>query len=162
MYTNPTYQEIKQLQQKDNAYDDALKKSRELRAKRDALIRKRDSMNQDNLKRLEHLLPDNVDNIRLVIDLNNVAARHNLSLNNIDLGNIGGKVERAPGDTTPVGQVTLSFSVSTNSYDTFRAFIQDLEHSLRVLDIVSLGFSTGNSANSAVDYQMTIRTYWLH
>jgi hypothetical protein len=60
----------------------------------------------------------------------------------------------------PVGSGELGFGV-TASYDDFRAFLADIEHSLRLLDVEKIDFKNA-AAGDKNDYNFTIRTYWLH
>lgn len=167
MYTNPAYQGeggIKALQAQASGYDTALNNSQELKKVRDVLIARRNTFPDGELQKLEKILPNNVDNIRLIIDINGVAARHTLSLKNVLLGNISdtSKTRSAAAvgaSGSPVGSVELGFTVSA-SYNNFLAFLVDLEHSLRVIDIEKITFTTAE--NNLNDYTITIRTYWLH
>ena len=116
------------------------------------------------MQKLGRILPDNVDNIRLIIDINGIAARHLLSINNIDMGAVSDSATSrnalAVGSSgSAIGSVELGFTI-TASYDDFLAFIQDLEHSLRVVDIETISFSASDEAID--DFQVNIRTYWLH
>ena len=168
MYTNNTYQGpdgIKILQTRSSAFDDALNKAKELKASRDSLISKRNTFAADDVQKLERVLPDNVDNIRFIIEINSIAARHSLSLKNVALGSISdAKTARsalavgASGD--PVGSAEISFSLSA-TYDDFLSFLQDLEHSLRIVDIEKISFKS-DSASDKYEYSLTVRTYWLH
>jgi Tfp pilus assembly protein PilO len=164
MYTDPQYQSLKALQAQAAEYDDALGKAQDLRKIRDDLLSKRNTFKPDSLVRLEHALPDNVDNIRLIIDINNVAARHGLSLASITVGTVSNSsTARSPlavgssGDA--VGSVSVGFAV-TASYDDFLAFLHDLEHSLRIVDVEDISFTA--SDRGLMSYTVTIRTYWLH
>jgi len=56
--------------------------------------------------------------------------------------------------------VDLGFTV-TAPYTTFQAFLADLEHSLRLIDVEKITFKGAGTADSA-DYTLSIRTYWLH
>lgn len=164
LYTNGAYQQAKGLQAQVAAFDTALTTANSLRAQRDALISKRNTFSAENVQKLEHTLPDNVDNIRFIIDINNIAARHNLSLKNVSLGSIsdsknkrGALAVGSSGD--PVGSAEVGFSLSA-SYDNFLAFLQDLEHSLRIVDIGKISFKQGQGGT--YEFNMTIKTYWLH
>ncbi len=167
VYTNPTYQASKALATKAASYDNALTKSQELRTERDKLLSKRNTFAPDDVQKIEEILPDNVDNIRLIIDINNIASRHGLSLSNVQIGNVGSGAAAsaaaalsASAGAGPVGSVDIGFSVTT-SYDTMLSFIQDIEHSLRLIDIQKLSFAApGDTGNSS--YSFNIRTYWLH
>jgi Tfp pilus assembly protein PilO len=163
-YTDPAYQAAQAMAAQNTSYDDALNKSAQLHAMRDQLLAKRNSFSADDITKLEYVLPDNVDTIRLIIDVNSIAARHNLSLTNVQLGSLGGGVSASPGavgtGSGPVGNVDVGFSITTD-YPTFLAFMQDLEHSQRLLDIDKLSFSAPASG-SQTSYAFSIRTYWLH
>ncbi len=166
LYTNGTYQHIKSLQTQVGAFDEALTTANSLKAQRDALLSKRNTFSAEDVQKLERILPDNVDNIRFVIDINNIAARHSLSLKNVSLGTVsdsktarGALAVGASGD--PVGSAEIGFSL-TASYDDFLAFLQDLEHSLRIVDIGKISFKPATTAGNSYDFAMTIKTYWLH
>ncbi len=166
VYTNPAYEGangVKGLQAQVKSYDDALNKSQELKEVRDKLVSKFNTFSPDDKTKLQEMLPDNVDNIRLAIDINNIAAKHSLSIKNLSVGNSQNKNTKnaaAVGASSgPIGSVELGFSV-TSSYDTFLAFLSDLEHSLRVVDVESVSFAASDTGIN--DYTLTIRTYWLH
>ena len=166
-YTNPAYQGaegVKALQAREKSYDDALTKSQELKMVRDQLLSKFNTFSSEDKDKLLAMLPDNVDNIRLVIDINNVAARHNLAVKNLQIGEtISGKSSRntaAVGASgSKVGSVDFGFTVSSD-YEGFLSFLSDLEHSLRLIDVEKIGFSV--SQTNINDYSFSIRTYWLH
>jgi Tfp pilus assembly protein PilO len=113
----------------------------------------------EDMANLLKLLPDNIDNVRLIIDIDEMAKAHGLP--------IGGFKAETSADTSKVigaskanyGTLTLSFSVSAN-YNAFLAFMKDLERSLRILDITSINFNASDT-RSVYDYSVTIKTYWL-
>lgn len=164
MYTDPTYQASKKIKGEVVSYDDALTKSQQLRRLRDELIAKRNTFDQASLERLQRMVPDNVDNIRLIIDINGMAARHGLSLTDVELGEFSDSARErdalavgGSGDT--IGSVTLGFSLSA-TYDELLLFLQDLEHSLRIIDVENLTFDVTTTEEN--NYDFTVRTYWLH
>lgn len=162
-YTNGAYQSSKALGAQRGAYDTALSTAHDLKQQRDDLLKRRDTFTEEDTNKLARLLPDNVDNIRLIIDVNTIAARHQLTLKNVSLGSIGANQQHTTASVgaagAPVGQVELGFTVTAN-FDNFDAFMIDLEHSLRLVDIEKVDFKTGAADNS--DYSVTVRTYWLH
>ena len=164
MYTNPAYKDAQVLAVQANAYEEALQKAQELRTVRDELLAKRNSFSANDIAKLERVLPDNVDNIRLIIDINNIAVRHSLSLTNVSVGEMSdSSVARKEGvvgsSGDPVGSVEVGFTLSA-TYDGYLAFLQDLEHSLRIVDITGVTFKAETSGRNSYDF--TIRTYWLH
>lgn len=163
-YINPTYQTVKTLSAEQASYDDALNKSQQLRTLRDQLLATRASFSADDINKLARVLPDNVDNIRLIIDINNIAARHNLTLSQVQLGQAsntagsGSSLASGPAGSG-VGSVQVGFAV-ISTYDNFLAFEEDLEHSLRVIDVDKISFTAGQ--NDLNTYTFEIKTYWLH
>lgn len=162
LYTNPTYQDVKTLQAQAAEYDQALTQSSKLRAARDQLLARRNTFSTDDVRKLERVLPDNVDNIRLIIDMDNIAARYGLKVKNVVLG----ASSATPGSQTAsvgqgsqvVGTVELGFSVDA-TYDNFIAFLEDLQRSVRIVDVESIKFSA--AAGDLNTYNLQIRTYWL-
>jgi Tfp pilus assembly protein PilO len=163
-YINPTYQEIKGLAVQSASYDEALTKSQQLRSLRDQLLATRASFSEDDVNKLGRMLPDNVDNIRLIIDINNIASRHSLTLSGISVGDTSSSASQqsalavAPSGSA-IGSVEVGFSVTTD-YDTFLSFLADLEHSLRIVDVDQLSVTTGTGDLN--QYALQIKTYWLH
>lgn len=164
LYIDPTYQDIKKIQVQVSSYNDALNKSQEFRKLRDEKIAAYNTFKTSDKQKLEKILPDNVDNIRLIIDINNIAARHNLALKNVEIGTVSDSASArsalAVGTSgEAVGSVELGFVVSS-TYEDFLAFLQDVEHSLRVVDVESISFTAGDT--NVYDFDVRIRTYWLH
>ena len=165
VYTNPTYQGtegIKELSAEAAQYDKALTQSSQLRSARDELLAKRNTFATDDVRKLERVLPDNVDNIRLIIDIQNIAARYHLQVRNVALGassadSQGGALSVGSGSQA-VGSVELGFGISA-TYNDFIAFLQDLEKSVRVVDVEAITFSTSDGDQQ--NYKLQIKTYWL-
>ncbi len=164
VYINPTYQHTKELALQKQSYDGALDKLNELLKRRDDLLAERATFASQDVLKLEHVLPDNVDNIRLVIDINNIAARHSLVLTDVSLGTVSdGATARNAVAVGPsgsdLGSVEVGFAVKA-TYEEFVAFLQDVEHSLRIVDVSKISFIA--SPTDLNTYTFTIRTYWLH
>lgn len=167
-FTQGKIAEFKEVQKVNAEYQQALDNSEKLIKVRDAVLKSYNEISPEDQERLNLLLPDNVDNVRLIIDVNGVAARHNLAVKNIkttaSAANSSSATAAAPQNTGRINvpstydTVTLSFNVSTN-YETFIAFLRDLEASLRILDISKITLSVGD--NGIYDYGVELKTYWL-
>ncbi len=109
-----------------------------------------------DITRLKKFLPDSIDNVRLIIDINNIASAKGMTIRNIS---IKGNDSSAIGpDSRLYGVATLGFSVS-GPYETFKRFLGALETSLRLVDINSLSFSAGDK--NQYEYNLEIKAYWL-
>lgn len=110
--------------------------------------------------RLNRLLPDAIDNVRLIIDVENIARKYGMiprvrSFVQDDKSGTGASVSLA---TRSYNTVTFAFSVS-GSYDTLQRFTRNLEQSLRLVDIKKIEFKTEDS--DYYEYDIEIETYWL-
>jgi len=157
-YVDPTYSEVKELRIEQADYDRALSNSKELQAERDKLLTKFNNMSASDLDKLTKLLPDNIDNVRLIIDIDNIASTYGMRVRNFKTET--GETSEVVGlNQTPYGTLTLTFS-TTATYSTFLAFMNDLEKSLRLIDVASVQFAASD-VNQLYDYSVSIKTYWL-
>lgn len=164
LYTKPTYDGVQASRASMGQYDEALQKAAELQELKQSLLSRYNAFNPTELDRLGKLLPDHIDNVRLILDLDGIASRNGLALQNVTVST----PTSAQGSDTAIGSlgaskqkydsVTLSFTTQ-GGYDTFLRFLGDLESSLRIVDLVSLSLTQG-SGQSYI-YDVTIRTYWL-
>jgi len=162
-YVNPTWTgEIAATKIAIENYDLALASASEYSAQQNELASARNAIDQSNLTRLSTLLPDSVDNVELILDLNALAARSGLSLSNVDVRSAPeqpkntGIVPVSKGD--PVSSVDLSLT-AVGTYPALQAFLTGVEKSARLLDIREI-FVKG-SDTGVYNYQMTVRLYWL-
>lgn len=176
VYTRPAYTTAKAIQAEVSQYDAALDKSRELQELKRSLLARYNTFGTDQLARLSKLLPDHIDNVRLTLDLDSMAARHGMAIQNVTLNTPAKKTDdkKAPTILGTLGtkqreydSLTLQF-VTAGTYSDFVSFMNDLESSLRIVDIVALTIEpsgTGNQSTVSEEpfyrYSVSIRTYWL-
>lgn len=159
-FTDPVFEQIKTLQAEKDTLNRALSNAKKLREAQDKLLAEFRSIPADDLERLNKLVPDNVDNVRLIIDINNIAKPYGMAIRNIQIKTEEGKAENTviEGGAEKQGAVRLGFSV-TGSYNNFKSFVADLAKSLRLVDVTASGFSSGDK--EVYDYNVEIQTYWL-
>lgn len=167
LFIDPQYKEIKDLQEERVDNDGLLALSQELQNKRDKLHTAFNSISASEKEALQKLLPNTVDNVRLILDINDIAEAHNVTIRNIAVS--GDDEEEKPKDqgevesalSNVIGVMTLSFSVST-TYDVFIQILKDLEESLRIVDVVKLTVNNTNDPKGEVlNFGITLNTYWL-
>ena len=161
LYIDPTYGRVKELLSEQGQIDQALSRSKELQDVRDSLLARYNTFPTSELDRLQKLVPDHVDNVRLILDLDSMAAKYGMRVRDVDIG--GEAVRQDAGtsigsDDSAYESVVLSFTVS-GTYDTFRQFLADLERSLRLVDIVGLQFKA--SETGIYNFTFNVKTYWL-
>jgi hypothetical protein len=145
------------------ADDQALAAAKTYAMQQNQLASARDAIDQANLSALATFIPDSVDNVGLILDLNALAARSGFSVANIDVAagaqsTVRGTGVPSPSESNRVGSVNLSLTGS-GTFASLQSFLKGVERSARLLDvrdIVVKGSDTG-----VYTYQMTIRIYWL-
>lgn len=157
-YIDPTYTDVQAKQEQKSELETALKNSAEFKAQKDLSLQKFNSIDESEKQKLSKFLPDHIDNIRLIIDIDEMAKTYGMRIRNFKT-DTNEKQDVIGKDNAPYGTLTLSFS-TTASYNTFLAFLRDLEHSLRVIDVAAVQFASSDT-NQLYDYNITVKTYWL-
>lgn len=162
-FIDPTYDEIKTLRAEEATLNAALTRALELQSTRDQLLSRYNTFSPEDLARLEKLLPDHVDNVRLVLDMDGIASQYGMRIRNVSIEKQ--EVQQKKARNQQVGpderlyeSMLLSFSVN-GDYSTFRSFLKDLEQSLRLVDIETVSFNATDTG--FYDVTVGLRTYWL-
>jgi hypothetical protein len=182
MFTNPIFNDISALKAQVASYNEALNNSKALENERDILTAKYNTIDPNDLAKLQKLLPDNIDNIRLILEIGQIASPYGMTLTNVKYNATsdtntssavasaaivqGGAVPSA--ESSDYGTFNLEFSTS-GSYDNFINFTKDLENNLRMVDISSIIFSSNTGASviakagtpEIYTYDFKIKTYYL-
>ena len=119
------------------------------------------SISQTDLDKLNKFIPSHIDNVNLIIDVNNIAAKQGMTIKNVRVGgttNSTGATDSSLSSPNGILPATMSFSVSGN-YQTLLGFLDDLANSLRVVDPVSLSFAVDEKGLN--QYNFEIKTYWV-
>jgi Tfp pilus assembly protein PilO len=160
----PRYNNTKDLRGEVTELEGALQKAADLRRERARLIETYNTFTNSDIEKLVTLLPANVDNVRLAIDIEQLAATSGLILKEANVE----EARSVVADTNATGQVlgTLDMNISLlGGYGSFVNFVADLEKSLRMIDIKQVGFSSQQSGadgdNDYYQFTMKFATYWL-
>jgi len=102
-YTRPTYDEIGNLKADVDEFNQALEKSKELQELKQGLLSRYNTFSQTDLSKLEKLLPNHVDNVRLILDLDNLASRYGMAVQNVL---ISSSAEEDSQDVTVLGSLS--------------------------------------------------------
>lgn len=169
---NPRYQEVLTMRKEVASYGSRLATAQKLKLSREELIAKYNSIPKADLDNLKVLLPESVDNIRLIIQLDSLATKNGLSsLRNVqyDATKTDQSTKPETTSTTQVAQKTygefvMSFETS-GQYKNFLSFISDLEQNLRLVDVSSVAFNQSSGVEKgladSLRYTVTLKTYWL-
>lgn len=159
---NPIYGEVKSLSADAVQYKEAIKKGKEFDLKIGNLTVQKDELPSEDVERLEKMIPNNVDNVRLIIEIDTLAKKYTNGIRNIKVAELKAPTsasERARRSESTFETINLSFSVQM-TYDQFTMFLKDLESNLRLADVTSLSFIPVDTG-SIYEFNISMKTYWL-
>lgn len=146
-YTQPTYQATDAIQGEIDKYETALSQVNEIQQIRDDLLRQYNQLPRTNLYVMSRVLPERLDTVRMLIELNQIALRHNMTVQDItftertDAQQNRSRNNEEDSQPKPYESVKVNFAV-TGTYEDVNSFVQDVERSTRLIDIIQ--FQVGN------------------
>ena len=166
-------------------YNKALDNVKELQKTFDNLVGTYKNITQEDKDKLEHFLPNTANNIKFILEIENIANLHSMPIKNIKFqaqnalkdpnAATGAQPTKATGitvnnsaDSRTYGTFPIEFTTE-GDYDTFTAFLHDIEHNLRLVDVKSISFAVpptpvkfGEGPNPNIyTYSLKVETYWL-
>lgn len=160
-FTSPTYQDVKALRVSAGEYRNVIENISRIAERRDALLVTYQEIPRFEIDRLIKILPDNIDAVRLALDLDTIAARYGVTIKDVQV-----ETKPDPNSTLAVlpdyaqayekATVTLSF---VSNYRNFTRILYDLETSLRIMDVKSVAFK--NEDSGLYEHEIKVVTYWL-
>ncbi|MEN9604935.1 MAG: hypothetical protein RJB39_620 [Candidatus Parcubacteria bacterium] len=188
-FTKPKITELKSQQLEVQKLEAAIANARKLDSRIDALTKTKNSISQADRDKMQIMLPDNVENVKLIIDFDKMlqAMVEERGTLNLYKGEGQGaskkvsiespKITQSTGasqfnstiDSSKLGVANLSFSVDL-TYSDFLEFLNRIEHSKRIMDIESIDFSTpelgaavinAGNVDPVYSFNISLKTYWL-
>lgn len=172
----PNYKEVNVLNKDIGIYKTALADSVELQQTHDALFETYKNIPSPYREKLNKLLPNTVNNIKFILEVEQIASRYNMPVKNIkfdpkkaeeeeNVNPRGVMIISDKDKILPYGVFPIEFTVS-GSYSSFVMFIKDLEENLRVADVKSISFKTlpdnkTQFISDLHDFNIKLETYWL-
>lgn len=146
----------------------ALENSNKLREASQELVDRYNELADSDKAGIDRLLPDRVDNVQLVIDINSIADKYGMTIKNVKIRTdeevttarttTRAATTRRSTNSTAEKRAYISFTV-TGNYNQLRNFLTDLARSLRLVDVTELSFTAGDQ--DLYQFNVELRTYWL-
>ncbi|MBX9906977.1 hypothetical protein K2X96_03715 [Patescibacteria group bacterium] len=171
-YVQPTLVDIKRLQTEEKEYQNTIEKASKLKESIDKKKAEINAFDAISVSRLLTMIPDAVDPVLVVMNLDNLASEYRLSLSNItikELEESGGGAAATPeelvdpeggessvSEKAPVIEKEIGFTL-TGTYEDFTEFLGSLEKSLEFFEVVNLEFS--KEEGDLFDFDITLHTY---
>jgi hypothetical protein len=160
---DPLWSDIQQRRAREDQLTGYLADAKIAQAKIDDIKAQYDAFPQGSDDDLHVLLPDSVDSTKLIIDIEAVVTRRGLFMKGPTVSNTSNTV-----NGSSVAATTFAFSVKA-PYPIFRDLLRDLEASLALRDLATIGFTTtgvdsgtkGNPEQYVHTYNIGFTTYSL-
>lgn len=182
---NPLYGDISNLRSEVDTYNVALDNSTELQRTRDGLVETYKNIKKEDRERLEHFLPNTVNNIKFILEIERIANIHSMPVKNIKfdpqrvqdakgttvntMASSSGVVitPNDPSSSKPYGIFPVEFTTE-GDYNTFVMMLKDIEQNLRLVDVKSVSFAVPEAKSllpgvnpNLYTYNIRVETYWL-
>jgi hypothetical protein len=160
-FTAPQYSDAQALASQSADYQSLLANVSTITEARDNLMNSFEAIPQTEKDRLMKALPDSIDSIAIARDLDGIAAKYGIALTSVsveDKDPSAGSPVDLSGTSIPYATSFVSFSF-VSDYENFLKFLDDIEKSLRIMDIKEASFQTAETG--IYEYRVTAETYWL-
>ena len=143
----------------------------ELDKNRNDLLATINSVSKEDNTRIDESLPTSPRTGELLVFLENLSLKHGVTLRRVDLTVPPEEkpVETKSSQPRPTGNVVKSiggvkiFPITLElvaTYDTFKTLLDDLERSLRIIDIQSVTFSAPSTLSDKMNFSLKGKTYY--
>lgn len=141
-YIRPTYDVLLALQEQEARLDETLERSKALDQRVVDLTQKFNSMSEADTDKLDALLPETVDTVRMVVLLDTLAKRSDVDIETFDIPVVG------PADGTQA-LTWADFSLDcTGAYGSLKQFLVSMERSLTLMEVTSLSVQGANDTSA--------------
>ena len=176
------YSGVKEIRARTSEIKTALTNSQAIEKKRELLNQKYNSITIEDKQKLEALVPNNVDNIKLVLEIETLANKYGVSISSPRLkiaqdvpadvakDATGQAIRQNQNDyQNTYGSFVLDFGVRTN-YQNLKNLIRDMERNLRLIEITSIEIKVPEGIdpntkrpypNGIYDVQLQATIYYL-
>ncbi len=164
VYIKPLTVEVKVQMAKKAEIDKVLNRVKEIKDKRDSIFEDYNSISTEDIEKLNKIIPEKINSVVIFNDLSSVAAQYGLTVTDFKADSVSSE-QSAVTDTTiiePYKKTNLTFSLS-GTYSQFIEFLETVESSLRLTDIIQLGIKGGSSTGQdrLLEYTIHATVYSL-
>lgn len=153
-YLKPAWNEFKSLRKESDNLSNISAELDELIENRDDLVNSINTVSKEDLERVNRALPEGPRSADFLVLLEAIGKRHSVVLRRVDLIGTdaaevppagggqprpGVSIPKAPQNTSGIQEFPFTLEITT-TYETLKSFVNDLEHNLRIIDILAITF----------------------
>lgn len=156
-WTKPYYTQIKDLESQKESMGQVIDNAQKIQKSRDAIMEEYNNIPEENLAKLNKIVPNYPDSIRFIIELQNIVSESGMLLKGID-ANISLE-EKEFDDKQEELYKVMNFSLKVSgSYNSFYSLLRKLETNLHLMDVKSVSFSS--SEKDFYEFDVSGVSYW--
>ncbi len=160
-FVMPKWADVSILLDQKSKLNQTIDSIQQIEQKKNELLARFNEISNVDRKRIESLIPDNFNYVKLVSEIDAVGSRYGISIDDVSYkeldDSVGDSIENA-GPKKTYNSAILSFTF-VSSYENFGKFIDALEKSLRIMDIKSMKITA--QPGGLYQYSVEIETYWF-
>ncbi|KKP56483.1 MAG: hypothetical protein UR80_C0018G0007 [Parcubacteria group bacterium GW2011_GWB1_35_5] len=160
-FVYPSMGEVSILMDEKEKYETSLEMVNNIENKKNELLTEFNKISAEDKKDIDTVLPNSLNFVRLVSQISSVASKYNIVIDKTSYRKTSPSSGESIGEEqseTMFDSAIINFSFSA-SYPNFKNFTDDLEKSLRILDIRNIKITTGEKKEYI--YEVEFETYWL-
>lgn len=160
-FAYPKIGDITLLMTEKQKYENYLETVSNIENKKSELLTEFDKISAEDKKNIETILPNSLDFVKLISQIDSVAAKYGISIDKVSSREMSSLVDDTIENVQPqkiYNSAIIGFSFLA-SYEKFNDFMGDLEKSLRILDVKSVKLETKEKGVNS--FQVEFETYWL-
>jgi len=165
-FLNGTGKGLRILLAEKDEYNRALDHARKVEEKVKELEEARQSISVEERQKLDEFIPDRIDTVDFVVNINRIAARHGMILKGVKIEEKTTAIpttaraiaQQGAAATSTIDSTGMKFSVS-GPYNSLLGFLDNLAISLRVADVESVSFVSDEKGLNR--YDIELKTYWV-
>ena len=168
-FAKPLFTDVRMLQETNRRIQNQITKKNDLENTVSKLLAIKNAHNPADIERLNALVPESIDEVKVLTDLDALARALKLLLVNVSISKSVSSQVAGKGDTVSAKTAQASTGSDFNfvttdisfgiigTYEQFKAFLGDLERSLVLMEVTHISFSAGEGILQ--QYELTVRTY---
>lgn len=160
-WTQPILDSIRGLSEQKGILNEKLSSLKEIEKERENILVSYNSVGDVNREKVNKILPSQMEEMDLIVEMERIAVKSGVVLKDVNISDAKQAQESANSAKNKEGlypnEVGLTVKAS-GSYQSFKEFLKNIEANLRIIDVESLDFISGDV--DFYEYNMKIKSYW--
>ncbi len=157
MYIKPLTVEVRARTAEKEEYTKVLTRVDEIKVKRDNIIAEYNSISPEEIDRLQKIIPEKINSVALLNDLSVIGSKYGVVIKDFKVSDSDNASRDVLGSEVSGSYKTTHITMNISAgYEGFLNFLEDIEYSLSLMDVVNLNIVPGSLAKNGAPGPMLI------